>query len=117
MSNPFWPSTLPNPEYGWSESDVDGMIIRSSNEAGVPKQRLRYTAVAVPVSAQITLTRSQFATFHTFVHDTLKYVLPFDWNDMLTDTGVRTYRFTKKPTYTRSGFDQVLVSMNLEKMP
>ena len=117
MPNPYWPSELPKPEYGWNEGEVEGMIIRSSNEAGIPKQRLRFTAVAVPISSQLMLTRAQFAIFETFVSGTLKYVLPFDWSDMLTDTGTRTYRFTKKPSYTRAGFDQVMVSMNLEKIP
>lgn len=117
MANPTWPATLPTPEYGWNEGDVEGMIIRSDNDAGVAKQRLRYTAVAVPITATITLTRAQVATFQNFVKNTLKYVLPFDWTDMLTDSGVVTYRFTKKPQYTRTGFDQVQVTMNLERMP
>lgn len=117
MANPLWPSELPNPEYGWNEGEVEGMIIRSSNDAGVPKQRLRYTAVAVPITAQMMLTRAQFVIFEEFVVNTLQYVLPFDWVDMLTDTDVRTYRFTKKPTFTRSGYDQIMVGMNLEKLP
>ena len=117
MSNPFWPAGLPNPEYGWNESEVESMIIRSSNEAGVPKQRLRYTAVAVPISSQIMMTRAQYVIFEDFVSNTLQYVLPFDWHDMLTDIGVRTYRLTKKPTATRAGFDQIMVGLNLEKMP
>lgn len=117
MPNPVWPSTLPNPEYGWNEGEVEGMIIRSNNDAGVPKQRLRYTAVAVPVTANLMLTRAQFATFEAFVKDTLKYVLPFDWNNMLTDSGTVTYRLTKKPSYTRESFDEVGVSMSLERMP
>lgn len=117
MANPLWPSTLPNPEYGWNEGEVESMIIRSSNDAGVAKQRLRYTAVATPVTAQLMLTRAQLAIFKDFVENTLNHVLPFDWTDMLTDSGVVTYRFTKKPTYTRSGFDQVMVGMSLERMP
>ena len=117
MANPLWPSTLPKPDYGWSEGEVDNMIIRSSNDAGVPKQRLRYTAVATPVTAQILLTRVQLVIFKTFVEVTLKHVLPFDWTDMLTDTGTITYRFTKKPTYTRDGYDSVMVGMALERMP
>ena len=117
MPNPTWPSTLPNPEYGWSEGEVEGMIIRSNNDAGVPKQRRRYTAVAVPITSTVTLTRAQFETFRTFVEQTLKYVLAFDWIDMLTDSGTVTYRLTKKPTYTRVGYDQVQVSMSLERMP
>lgn len=117
MPNPVWPSTLPTPEYGWNEGEVENMIIRSSNESGVAKQRLRYTAVATPITSSIVLTRAQLATFKTFVETTLKHVLPFDWVDMLTDSGTVTYRFTKKPTYTRSGYDQVTVGMNLERMP
>jgi hypothetical protein len=93
------------------------MIIRSNNDAGVAKQRLRYTAVAIPITASMTLTRAQLATFDTFVKDTLKYVLAFDWSNMLTDVGTVTYRFTKKPVYTRVGYDQVQVDMELEKMP
>lgn len=117
MPNPIWPATLPNPEYGWNEGEVDGMIIRSQNDAGVPKQRLRYTAVAVPITSQIVLTRAQLAIFDDFVKNTLKYVLAFDWVNMLTDSGTVTYRFTKKPTYTRSGYDQITVGMALEKLP
>lgn len=117
MANPPWPSELPNPEYGWNEGEVENMIIRSSNDAGVAKQRLRYTAVATPITAQIVMTRDQVAIFRNFVENTLNHVLPFDWTDMLTDSGTVTYRFTKKPTYTRSGFDQITVGLNLERMP
>lgn len=117
MANPTWPAGLPNPEYGWNEGEVDGMIIRSDNDAGVAKQRLRYTAVATPITSTITFTRAEYITFRDFVKDTLKYVLPFDWSDMLTDVGTVTYRFTKKPQASRVGFDQVQVTMNLERMP
>lgn len=117
MANPTWPSELPNPEYGWNEGEVENMIIRSSNEAGVAKQRLRYTAVATPITAQLLLTRSQLAVFKDFVENTLNHVLPFDWVDMLTDVGTVTYRLTKKPTYTRSGYDQITVGLSLERMP
>lgn len=117
MANPLWPATLPKPDYGWNEGDVENMIIRSSNDAGVSKQRLRYTAVATPVTAQLLLTKAQLVIFKTFVEGTLHHVLPFDWTDMLTDTGTVTYRFTKKPTYTRDGYDSVIVGMNLERMP
>ena len=117
MTTPVWPSTLPNPEYGWSEGEVEGMIIRSQNDAGVAKQRRRYTAVAVPITSSIVLTRDQFTTFRTFLETTLQYVLAFDWVDMLTDSGTVQYRFTKKPTYSRVGYDQVRVDMSLERMP
>ena len=117
MADHNWPATLPNPEYGWNEGEVDGMIIRSDNDAGVAKQRLRYTAVAVPITASMVLTKAQLAIFDDFVKNTLKYVLAFNWNNMLTDTGSVEYRFTKKPTYTRSGYDQITVGMSLERMP
>lgn len=117
MPNPLWPTTLPKPDYGWNEGEVDGMIIRSSNDAGIPKQRLRYTAVATPITATLTLSKAQVAIFKTFVEDTLKYVLSFDWVDMLDDSTVRTYRFTKKPTFTRANFGQIQVGLNLERMP
>lgn len=117
MPYPTWPSDLPFPDYGLSEGEVDGMIIRSNNDAGVPKQRLRYTAVAIPVTGQIVMTRAQFDDFRTFVKDTLKYVLPFDWVDMMTDSGTVTYRFTKKYTAARTGFDEVTVGVAMERMP
>lgn len=117
MANPTWPATLPNPEYGLSEGDVDGMIIRSNNDAGVAKARLRYTAVAVPLSGTIMMTRAQYATFENFVRNTLKYVLAFDWQDMMTDSGPVTYRFVKRPRAARSGYDQVSVSIEMERLP
>lgn len=117
MANPVWPTSLPPPDYGYTESEVDSHIVRSGSDAGIAKQRLRYTAVAVPVTCSITLSRSQLATFRTFVEDTLKYVMPFDWTDHLTDSGTVTFRFTKKPSYSRVSFDQVLVTMSLERMP
>lgn len=117
MANPVWPSTLPRPDYGLSEGEVEGEIIRSPNDAGIAKQRPRYTAVAVPVNSTITLTRAQVATFKTFVFGTLGIVTPFDWEDHITDTGTVTYRFTKRPTFTRVGYDQIQVGMSLERMP
>lgn len=117
MANPIWPTSLPRPDYGLSEGEVEGEIIRSSSDAGIAKQRPRYTAVAVPVPCTVTLTRAQVATFRTFVFGTLKIVHPFDWEDHITDSGTVTYRFTKRPTFTRVGYDQVLVGMTLERMP
>jgi hypothetical protein len=112
-----WPAELPNPDYGWNEGEVDGMIIRSENDAGVAKQRLRYTAFAVPISASLTLSPQQIDTFRDFVANDLKYVLPFVWTDMLNDTDSVKYRFTKKPTYTRTNFGQITVGMSLERLP
>lgn len=117
MANPAWPATLPNPDYGFAEGDVDNMIVRSSNDAGVSKQRLRYTAVAVPMAGQIVFTRAQYVVFEAFVRSTLKYVLPFDWTDMMTDSGTVTYRFTKKPSASRTGYDQITVNVSLERIP
>lgn len=117
MPNPTWPTTLPHPEYGLSEGDVDNMIVRSNNDAGVSKQRLRYTAVAVPLSGQFTLSRAQYAIFDAFVKTTLKYVLPFDTVDYMTDTGTKTYRFVKRPKASRASFDQVTVTFEMERMP
>lgn len=115
--NSRWPDSLPNPDYGWMEGEVDGMIIRSQNDAGVPKQRLRYTAVAVPITATMTLSQAQLPVFKAFIENELKHVLSFDWIDMLDDSTWRTYRFTKKPTYTRANYGQIVVGMNLELMP
>lgn len=112
-----WPEELPNPDYGLSESEVEGMIIRSSNDSGIAKQRLRYTAVSVPITANLTLSRAQAAIFRDFLANEIKYVLSFDWNDMMTDDNVRTYRFTKRPAFSRAGFDQVTVALNMEMMP
>lgn len=116
-SKVLWPSTLPNPDYGWNEGEVENMFIRSNNDAGVPKQRLRYTAVAVPITAQVTMTREQYVEFNSFVKDDLKYVLPFLWSDMLTDEGLQEYRLTKKPSVSRVGYDEVTVALSIEKMP
>jgi hypothetical protein len=117
VSDPAWPSTLPNFAYGLAEGDVDGMFIRSNNDAGVPKQRLRYTAVAVPISAQLELNRTQLATFNTFVATTIKHVLPFTIANPFTDSGTLTVRLTKRPKRSRTGFDQVTVSLDFEIMP
>lgn len=117
MANPIWPPGLPNPVYGASEGDVAGMIIKSGNDAGVPKHRLRYTAVAVPLTCTVELTRDQYKVFDNFVRNVIRYVLPFDWNDMMTDEGVVTYRMTKKPVPTRVSYDVVSVSLTLERKP
>jgi hypothetical protein len=115
--NAIWPYELPNPDYGWNEGDVEGMIIRSDTDAGVAKQRLRYTAVATPVTATLTLSPAQIDIFKAFVRDELKYVLAFDWMDMLNDTDILTYRMTKKPTYTRVNFGQIQVGLSMELLP
>ena len=117
MAYPNWPSQLPNPVYGATEGDVPGMIIRTPSDAGVAKQRLRYTAVAVPFTCHVEMTRAQYIVFNNFVKNTLKYVLPFNWNDMMTDQGVVTYRMTKKPIPTRTAYDTITVELNLERMP
>lgn len=117
MADPAWPTSLPNFSYGLSEGDVEGMIIRSNNDAGVPKQRLRYTAVAVPISAQLELTKAQADTFYTFVKDTIKYVMPFTIPNPFTDSGTLTVRLTKRPRRTRDGYDQIIVGLDFEVMP
>ena len=117
MANPNWPAGVPHPTYDLAEGDVDSFFIRTSTDAGVAKQRMRFTGIAVPISATIQMTRAQYTVFKEFCKDTIKYVLPFTWVDMFDDTTVVTCRLTKRPVAKRSGYDLVEVSINYEVLP
>jgi len=120
MSNPTWPTTLPAPQADTSTAyDAAENVVRTPMEAGVAKQRRRFTAVAVPFKCTLKLTKAQTATLDDFVVTTLQDVLPFDWVDFRTGL-TATYRFTgKRPTYSyiQGQVDRWLATLELERMP
>lgn len=83
-----WPSTLPNcPERDYSESLKDN-VIRSDMDAGMQKQRQRYTRTQRMMSVSFLLTDAQKATFYTFFSNIKGGALPFNFPDPLTGTSI-----------------------------
>lgn len=75
-------------------------------DAGRPKKRRRFTAMADTAIYSVVLTEAQLQTLEDFVAITLQDVLPFDWEDFRRPAGTpATYSFQKRPTYAphRSG--------------
>jgi hypothetical protein len=118
MSNPGWPSTLPqNPFQDGPDQQPQSNSIRTGVDAGPPKARRRYTAVFTPVTFNLILSEAEITILNTFVITTLQDVLPFDWVDFQNTGNVATYRFLSRPTTKWYADNLWTVGFNLEKLP
>ena len=98
-----WPSTLPCPLYEGCQYTPAENVIRSGMDVGT-KVRRRFTWVPEEVTFTLRLTTAQVAILQSFVRDTLKDVLPFQWVEFRAGPdSVATYRFRQRPSYTPVG--------------
>lgn len=120
MSDPLWPSTLPQNPYARDGAKYTPQDNRnkSDTEMGPPKVRRKFTAVYDTFTFTLELTRDELATLTTFVITTLQDVRPFQWIDFRTGDVCR-YRFSKRPTALYLVGDGFLweVDIELERLP
>ena len=120
MPNPTWPATLPDPQADTTAAyGAPNNVLESTNDAGPPKRRRRYTGVEIPFAATVRLTQAQYATLEDFYYNTLQQVMPFDWTDFRTGAAA-TYVFTKdgySSTYIQGSVDCWLVKLSLARQP
>jgi hypothetical protein len=99
MSNPAWPSTLPDPNAGSAQfSPSFDPLLSTPMEGGPAKRRRRATWVPEKFSCSLRLSAAQVATLKAFVETTLQVANPFDWVDYRTGT-TTTYAFVTTPSY------------------
>lgn len=92
-----WPSTLPTcPERDYTESLKDN-VIRSDMDAGMQKQRQRYTRTQRMLSLSYLMTDAQKAAFITFFGQIKGGALPFNYTEPLTNNAI-VVRMTKGVT-------------------
>lgn len=99
MANPTWPSTLPQyPDDDGSAgyAPIADPIMKSDMDSGTVKYRKRATAIPEQFTGNITLDKTQLATFKTFWDTTIDLLKPFDWKDFRTGDSA-TYMFTATP--------------------
>ena len=105
-----WSSTLPLPEQeGYNEVQANN-ILRTTMDAGAPKQRRRYTAVYTTIKFQMTLTGAQTTTLMSFYN--LVGAGSFTWKHPRTSASV-TARFMEPPILTAKA-NYLLASITLE---
>ena len=105
-----WPSTLPLPEQeGYNEAQANN-ILRTTMDAGAPKQRRRYTAVYTTVKFQMTLTSTQTTTLMSFYN--LVGADAFTWTHPRTSASV-TARFIEPPILSAKD-NHILAGVTLE---
>lgn len=115
MSDPVWPTTLPQVVLldGLSESPPD-QSIETPTDAGPGKSRRRQTGTQRAISASIICTKAQVATFDIFWLTTLASgTLNFSWTAPRTGAAA-TMRFRKPPpSYAALGGGQYRIDMAL----
>jgi len=103
-----WPSTLPNPDYEGFVEQMTNNILRTSMDAGAPKQRRRFTAVFRQIKFSLKkLTSAQRDTL-IFFYNTVG-AGEFYWTDPV-DGITKTARFIEPPSF--SG-DESLINANI----
>lgn len=82
---PDWPSSLPSPGMPLADARQPA-VLRSSMDAGPPKQRRRFTAAIRHVDTVLLLTGSDRRTLDDFfIDDLAEGALAFDWTDPASD--------------------------------
>lgn len=80
-----WPSDLPRPQLAGYQFTPVNAVIRTDMESGPARQRLRFTAAPIMMSAAWRFTDAQFASFRTFFDSTINRGA--DWYSAELDTG------------------------------
>jgi hypothetical protein len=93
-----WPPTLPLPTvdgYGVQPGDA---ILRTDMEAGLARQRRRFTSVPSIIAVRWLMTRNQFAVFEAWYKLYAKEGAAFFDIDLLGGVGITTHnaRFTQQ---------------------
>jgi len=93
-----WPTTLPLPTvdgYGVQPGDA---ILRTDMEAGLARQRRRFTSVPSIISVRWLMTRNQFAVFEAWYKKYAKEGAEFFDIELLGGVGITTHnaRFTQQ---------------------
>jgi hypothetical protein len=113
MSNPAWPSTLPDPlARNPAFAPAFDNIRKSPMESGAIKRRPRATFVPETFTGSILVDATQYATLRDFVNTTLDFTGAFDWKDWRTGT-TQTYAFLTLPTYTHEAAGYWVASFEL----
>jgi hypothetical protein len=97
-----WPGTLPAlPLLDGFREQVPNAILRTTMDAGPPKQRRRYTAAVRTLNVELELTKAQVAVLDDFILNALNGgVDSFTWTHPRTG-GAATYRIAgKTPEYS-----------------
>lgn len=92
-----WPSDLPRPQLDGYQFAPVNAVIRTDMEAGPARQRQRFTAAPIMLSATWHFTAAQFASFRTFFDSTVHRGADWFSADLDTGSGLLTYdtRFTE----------------------
>lgn len=93
-----WPTTLPLPTiqgYGVQPGDA---VLRTDMEAGLARQRRRFTSSPSTINVQFLMTRNQFAVFEAWYKFEAKEGAEFFDIDLLGGIGLTTHtaRFTRQ---------------------
>jgi len=95
-----WPGGLPSPIVSGNNYQPAGDNVLRSPFTGGIKMRRRSSAALEVVRFSLVLTRAQVQVLDSFVIQTLKDVLPFDWVEFRDpDLGTAIYRFRGRPSY------------------
>lgn len=82
-----WPTTMPCPERDYGESFKDN-VIRSDMDAGMQKQRQRYTRIQRILSMSYLMTDDQKSTFMTFFNNIKGGALPFNFAEPIGGSAI-----------------------------
>jgi hypothetical protein len=104
----FWPQTLPLPTVEGYAVQPGDAILRTEMEAGLARQRRRFTDVPSVIAVRWVMTRNQFAVFEAWFKLYAKEGAEFFDIDLLGGIGITTHsaRFTRQ-------FDARLFNGNL----
>lgn len=110
-----WPGDVPGYADSWSEEDVD-VVLRTENEAGPVKMRLRYTGISTKVQLTMGMTLAQFDALRRFFRvDLRRGTVPFLFQDPTAGYAVKEFRMMKPPVSSNDGPLGVRVSMEWER--
>jgi hypothetical protein len=120
---PTWPGTLPQTLLATLSIKRQSGKVRSTVDAGPPKQRPRFTAVTKEYQSSLMLTDAELTTLISFYEADLGMgATSFDWIDPISDAAA-VLRFKDEPeiSLVRPHNDTTKrlyqVSMSLEKLP
>lgn len=113
-----WPLSLPQRlQTDGFQITLPKAVLRTEMEAGLAKQRRRFTSAPQPVTGSLMLSGTQLTAFRDFYVNTLGHgASAFDWLDPISRAPVEM-RFTNPPTIQNYGGDTYIVMLELEIMP